>query len=48
MRLAHRMVHQALWPVLALAVGLALVLALALRAPPDETSPPAAASETAR
>jgi hypothetical protein len=38
-------VHRALWPVLAIVVGLGLVLALTLRPPPDE---PQTASETVR
>jgi hypothetical protein len=33
MRRAHRTVHRRLWPVLAAAVALGIVLALALRAP---------------
>jgi hypothetical protein len=38
MRRSHRSAHRALWPALALMVGLGLTLALLLRAPP----PPAA------
>ena len=41
MKRAHRTVHRALWPMLTLAVGAALLLALALRPPPE---PPAAAA----
>jgi hypothetical protein len=41
MRRSHRSVHRALWPVLALAVGLGFVIALALRAPPPAEAPPA-------
>jgi len=39
MRRAHRTVHRALWPLLALAVVLGFTMALALRPPPDP--PPA-------
>ena len=31
----HRSLHRALWPILALAVGLGFVLALWLRPPPE-------------
>jgi hypothetical protein len=41
MRRAHRVVHRALWPVLALAVALGLTMALVLRPPPDPGTPPA-------
>jgi hypothetical protein len=34
MRRAHRLVHRAVWPFLALAVGLGFALALALRTLP--------------
>ena len=34
MRRSQRTVHRALWPLLALAVGLGIALALGLRAPP--------------
>jgi len=34
MRRSQRTVHRALWPLLALAVGLGLALGLGLRAPP--------------
>jgi len=34
MRRSQRLVHRALWPVLALAVGLGVALALAWRPPP--------------
>ena len=34
MRRAHRTVHRRLWPLLAAAVTLGVVLALILRAPP--------------
>ncbi len=41
MRRGHRSVHRALWPVLALAIGLGFVMALVLRPPPDaEPRPP--------
>jgi hypothetical protein len=39
MKRSHRVVHRALWPVLALAVALGFALALDLRPPPEE--PPA-------
>jgi hypothetical protein len=39
MRRSQRTVHRALWPVLALAVGLGMVLALGLRPPPDVSAP---------
>ena len=42
MRRAHRSVHRALWPVLALAVALGLTMALVLRPPPDAQAPQAA------
>jgi hypothetical protein len=42
---SHRSVHRALWPVLALLVGLGLTLSLVLRVPPD---PPPAMSEPKR
>jgi hypothetical protein len=38
MRRSHRSVHRALWPVLALLVGLGLTLSLLLRAPPPPTA----------
>jgi hypothetical protein len=41
MRRSHRIVHRALWPMLALAVALGFALALALRPPPDAPAPPA-------
>ena len=34
MRRAHRTVHRRLWPILAAALALGVVLALYLRAPP--------------
>jgi hypothetical protein len=34
MRRAHRTVHRRLWPLIALAVAIAFVLALMLRLPP--------------
>jgi hypothetical protein len=34
MRRSQRSVHRALWPVLALAIGLGVALALAWRTPP--------------
>ena len=42
MRRAHRSVHRALWPILALAIGLGFVMALVLRPPPDAEAPPPA------
>jgi hypothetical protein len=39
MRRAHRSVHRALWPVLALAVAFAFAMALVLRPPPDPAAP---------
>jgi hypothetical protein len=42
MRRSHRSVHRALWPALALLVGLGLTLSLLLRAPPP---PPAVESK---
>jgi hypothetical protein len=43
MRRGHRIVHRAIWPVLALAVAVGLFMALMLRkAPAAEVSPPAA------
>jgi hypothetical protein len=39
MRRSHRLVHRALWPVLALTVALGLAMALALRPPPDVNAP---------
>jgi hypothetical protein len=42
MRRAHRSVHRALWPVLALAIAIGFVMALTLRPPPDAGAPPAA------
>lgn len=35
MRRPHRALHRKAWPLLGLAVGAALVLALALRPPPE-------------
>jgi len=42
MRRAHRSVHRAIWPVLALAIAIGFVMALTLRLPPDAGAPPAA------
>jgi hypothetical protein len=42
MRRAHRSVHRAVWPVLALAIALGFVMALVLRPPPDAAAPPVA------
>src|SRR6185295_426097 len=42
MRRGHRSVHRALWPILALAIGLGFVMALVLRPPPDADAPPPA------
>jgi hypothetical protein len=39
---SHRLVHAALWPVLAMAVALGFGLALALRPPPPADAPPVA------
>jgi hypothetical protein len=36
----HRLVHAALWPVLALVVGLGFGMALYLRPPPPNDAPP--------
>jgi len=47
MRRTHRAVHRALWPILALLVGLGLALALALRAPPPDASQPDASQAAA-
>jgi hypothetical protein len=41
MRRAHRSVHRAIWPFLALVVGIALAMALVKRAPPPAGSQPA-------
>ena len=38
MKRAHRSIHGALWPILAVAVALGLVLALLLRKPADAHS----------
>ena len=35
MKRAHRSVHRAVWPVLALAVGIGLAMALMLRSAPS-------------
>jgi hypothetical protein len=35
MKRAHRTIHRALWPVLAVAVALGFALALELRPPPE-------------
>jgi hypothetical protein len=45
MRRAHRTVHRALWPVLAVLVMLGLAAALWLR-PPPKVEPPAPAAES--
>jgi hypothetical protein len=42
MRRAHRMVHRALWPALALLVLFGFAMALVLRPPPDADAPAAA------
>ncbi len=42
MRRTHRAAHRMLWPALALLVGMALALALVMRAPPP--APPASAA----
>jgi hypothetical protein len=42
MRRTHRAAHRMLWPVLALLVGVALALALVMRAPPPAPSAPVA------
>jgi hypothetical protein len=41
MKRAHRSMHRALWPVLALAIALGLGLALILRPPPEPAAPQA-------
>jgi hypothetical protein len=41
----HRAVHRAVWPALALIVGLLFTMALVLRPPPE---PPAQATEETR
>jgi hypothetical protein len=48
MRLAHRSVHRAIWPVLGIVVGLGLVLALILRPPPPLPDTNEIASERQR
>jgi hypothetical protein len=45
MRRAHRTVHRALWPVLAVLVMFGVAMALWLR-PPPEVDAPAATEET--
>jgi hypothetical protein len=42
MRRAHRSVHRAIWPVLALVIALSFIMALTLRPAPDAEAPPAA------
>jgi hypothetical protein len=42
MRRAHRSVHRAIWPVLALAIAMGFVMGLTLRPPPDAGASPAA------
>jgi hypothetical protein len=39
MKHAHRSVHRALWPALALVVALGLTMALVLRPPPQPDAP---------
>jgi hypothetical protein len=39
MKRAHRSVHRALWPVLAVAVAFGLAMALVLRPPPEPGAP---------
>jgi hypothetical protein len=39
MRRGHRSVHRAIWPVLALAVGIGLFMALMLRKAPGSEAP---------
>jgi hypothetical protein len=41
MKRAHRSVHRALWPVLALAVALGFAMAVKLRPPPSADAPQA-------
>jgi len=41
---AHRIAHRALWPVLAVLVGLGFVMGLHLRPPPDAPPSPEATS----
>jgi hypothetical protein len=43
MKLQHRSVHRALWPVLAVLIGLGVTMSLILRAPPQ---PPPVAVES--
>jgi hypothetical protein len=43
----HRRIHRLVWPVLAVAVSFAFVMALVLRAPPPSEAPPVA-QETAK
>jgi hypothetical protein len=45
MRRAHRKVHRALWPVLAVLVMLGVSMALVLR-PPPKAEPPETTEET--
>jgi hypothetical protein len=42
MRRAHRSIHRAIWPVLALAVGIGLFMAMTLRKAPARDWPGAA------
>lgn len=42
MRRAHRNAHRMLWPALAVLVGIAFVMSLVMRAPPEPPEPPAA------
>jgi hypothetical protein len=46
MKRAHRLVHRALWPALAVAVAVVFGLALALRPPPAPDETPAAETQT--
>ena len=46
MRRAHRFVHRAVWPFLALLVALGFAMAVVLRPPPE--APPAASTMESR
>ena len=44
----HRAAHRLFWPVLGIAAAFALFMALVLRAPAAQETPPAPPPETAR
>jgi hypothetical protein len=46
MRRGHRLAHRLMWPLLAVAVLLGVVMAQVLRPPPDDAPPEASAQET--